>query len=44
MHETGNVINGIGGKVCGGVGGLFMTDVIMEKEEEDGFEVSRRDV
>ncbi len=44
MHETGNVGNEVSGEICGGVDGILLANVVLEKEDEDGLGVSIRDI
>ncbi len=44
LYEMSNVINGVGGKICEGIGGISVTNNGGEEEEEDGLEVSGGDV
>ncbi len=44
LHEMGNIIDGVGGKICGGISGIMVTNVALEEEEEDGLEVGWGDV
>ncbi len=39
-----NIVNGVGGKVCGGVGVILLADGDFEEEEEYRFEIGVGDV
>ncbi len=40
----GNIINGVGGKVCGGIGGILLSYGCFEEEEDDCLEIVIGDV
>ncbi len=44
MHVVDNISDGVGGEVCGGVGGVLLANSFFEEEEGDCFEIGFGDV